>query len=560
MSATTHSLQKGLRYRLSSRNRAPQIIALHHVTGEVDHILLPFDAFPDVLIAPLPHDAEIHAEGLELRRKYAAPWAKVRAGSEAARIRKKARFAAPLRYGGCILSYRSPAKGAPRQSLIDNRGMDLGSESLATLLSSEMLLDALPALPDKDAPAPAFSGTIAIVLHLHYPELWDEFAAVFAHSGLTFRLIVTLTAPDPDLADRITAQFPDAHIRTIDNLGRDIRPFVTVLQSGLLDGVDLVCKLHGKRSLDSGVTGARFGHLWRRRALLDLLGSPRHVQAILNRFDTQPRLGMVGPATLRLKNGSGTDPGFKASQPIRQDLCVKTGLDPAHITDDFFAGTMFWVRRTALEPLRNLALPDNLYTQENAQTGDQFEHALERFFADCTRAQDMRLGDIEPLALVGPETQLRSDKGEILAPHALFEAPRAMYRHRWATALPDDLSGQNVALVTTPVLVERVKAQGWLTALCATSEPTQPSPADALFLRDPGGFEMALFADALRSAPQLWQAEAVQLVTQTQTISLPRAALQNSDIRATLSETLVWHRSSETRHRTTQPLKALLQK
>lgn len=556
MPAANHILQKGLRYRITSRDRAPQIISLHHATGEVDHVLLPFDAFASFLTAPLPHGAEIYARNVQIRRKRASPWAKVRKGSEAARIRKKARFAAPLRHGGCILSYDRPAKGAPRQSLIDNRGMDLGSESLATLLSSEMLLDPLPRLPHSDAPAPVFSGTIAIVLHLHYPELWDEFAAVFTHSKLRFRLIVTLTTENPTLAAKITTQFSDSHVLTTENLGRDIRPFVAVLQSGLLDEVDLVCKLHAKRSLASGVTGARFGHLWRRRAVLDLLGSPRQVQSILTRFQTQPRLGMAGPATLRLKNGSGIDPGFEASQPVRHDLCAKAGLDPAHITDDFFAGTMFWARRTALEPLRSLALPDDLYTPESAQTGDQFEHALERFFADCARAQDMRLGDIEPLALVPQNTSLRSDKGEILAPHALFEAPRAMYRHRWARPLPDDLTGRKVALVSTLDPLENLNAKGWLTAICLSTEDVSDSAADAIFLRASGGFDMALFADALHSAPQLWESDALQLVTVDEIIPL---SLTNPETRRLINDTLCWHRASETHHRTTRLLKELLQ-
>lgn len=559
MSASANLLRAGQRYRITCKDRSPQIIAVHHATGEIDHVLLPFDAFNNFKSTPLPHDAEIHAEDLQIRLTRDLSWAWVRGDAHNSRIRQKSRFAAPLRYGGCIYSFERPARGAPRQSLADNRGMDLGSESMATLLASEMILDSIPPLLDADGPSPMFSGKIAIVLHLHYPELWDEFAAFFAHSKLAFRLIVTLTANARAVEAQIISQYPAAKILILDNLGRDVRPFVTVLQSGLLDEVDLVCKLHGKRSKASGVTGAHFGHLWRRRALLDLLGSPRHLQTILDRFETQQNLGMAGPATLRLRNGSGTDPGFDTSKQARQHLCEEANLNSKHIVDDFFAGTMFWVRRAALEPLRNLSLPDDQYTVENTKQGDQFEHALERFFADCTRASGYRLGDIEPLALVPSDTQIRSVTGEIIAPHSLFEAPRAMYRRCWAKPLPVDLSARKVALVTMPNLVRDLREKGWLTVLCRTFEHPQDSSADGLFLRSQGGFSLAAFADALQTAPQLWNVKVLQLVTEDETLTLQQEALQNPEIRTILNETLVWHRASETRHRTTRMLKTVLQ-
>ncbi|WP_299752686.1 rhamnan synthesis F family protein [uncultured Tateyamaria sp.] len=409
-----------------------------------------------------------------------------------------------------------------------------------------MLLDEIPDLPDKDAPAPTFDGTIAVVLHLHYPELWDEISTFLSHSKLTFRLIVTLTAPNPALEEQISFQFPGAKTLNVENLGRDIHPFVTVFQSGLLDGINLICKIHGKRSVLSGVTGARFGHLWRRRALLDLLGSPVQVQSILNHFGTRPNLGMMGPATLRLRNGSGIDPGHEASLPIRRDLCVRAGFISVQAKEDFFAGTMFWARKEALSPLETLRLGPEILTDESAQIGDQFEHGFERFFADCTRAKGFQLADIEPLVLVDSDFPIRSKSGQILAPKALFEAPRNWYRHRWIKPLPGELKGRKVALVGTARYVAK---DGWLTCLCLTSSYPMESPAEALFLRDPGGFDIALWADIFQSAPQLWDSDEVLLVSDGQARTLSRAALEDPELRSLFEEVLVWHKESEAAYR-----------
>ncbi|MEP1933690.1 MAG: rhamnan synthesis F family protein, partial [Roseibium sp.] len=323
----SHSLKAGAPYALRSLTDKPQIIEVHHAPGAIDYILLPTDAFQRFQFLPLEHEVVIRAERLEARKARISLWNR----NTPERIVRKSRFAAPLRYGGCIYSFDRPQKGDPKLSLADNRGMDLGSESLATLLSSQMIRDSIPKLPHGDAPAPQIDGAIAIILHLHYPHLWEEFATFFKHSKLSFQLIVTLTATNSDLEAKITSEFPGAIVRVVENLGRDVRPFIKMLQSVALENVDFICKLHGKRSILSGVSGARFGHLWRRRALLDLLGSPLQVQKILSRFQTRPQLGMIGPATLRLRNGSGSDPGFDSSLPIRRNLCAKAQMGAVNI-------------------------------------------------------------------------------------------------------------------------------------------------------------------------------------------------------------------------------------
>ncbi len=547
-------LKARCRYLLQSRTSAPQVIKIQHPCKTTDHILVPTDAFSRFCLAPMDHPVEIDAKGFDIRRMPPDLLGRHRDG----RILKKARFAAPLHYGGCLYTFQRPQKGAPRKSLADNRGMDLGSESLLTMLCSEMIHEDVPPLPHTDAPAPKNSLEIGIVLHLHYPELWPEFATFLQHAKLDFRLIVTLTRQDEALISQIKASYPDARVLVDDNIGRDIRPFIKVLQSAHLQGLDVICKIHAKRSVFSGVPDARFGHLWRRRALLDLLGSPLHVQKTLDRFETSPDLGMLGPATLRLKNGSGIDPGHEDSLPTRRYLSGLCGFDPSHIKEDYFAGTMFWVRTAALAALQDVTLPDDAFTEEPEQTGERFEHAVERFFSDCVRAQGYRLGDIEPLVLARPDIPIRSSTGRLLAPHALLEATRAWYRSRWQQPFEQDLSNHRVALVAAHDVeaagpqIEDLQRQGWLVCLClrVTSKSLDThvaTPADAVFLREHGGQEIDIWAAALRADPPIWDAKTLSLRSTGNPAFLTfDRGPESMKIRSQLENALVWNKPSET--------------
>jgi len=291
-----------------------------------------------------------------------------------------------------------------------------------------------------------------------------------------------------------------------------------------------------------------------------------------------------------LKPAQSLAPGFEASLPARRKLSTQAGIDPKHITDDLFAGTMFWVRRTALDPLRHIAIPDDLYTPEHSQTGDQFEHALERFFADCTRASGMRLDDIEPLTL-SPESPPHTHPKRILAPRALWLGPNASLPHRWAKPLPGGLTDQRIAcMATSPdmpehahALLKALRQTGYTTLLCMALddlETVPDTPACALFLRQKGGFDMPLWGAALRTHPALWDARELLFVTDRvkgptcdaskafapfkatqadavcafpdhplEMLSLQPRALADPEIRAFFETALCWNKHSESAFR-----------
>jgi lipopolysaccharide biosynthesis protein len=225
------------------------------------------------------------------------------------------------------------------------------------------------------APQLGDSLAIGIVVHLHYCDVWPDFERRLWNLTLPFRLIVTLTEPNPVLAARIAEQFPDSKILVYPNRGRDVGPFIQLLREGHLDDFELICKLHGKKTVSLG-SRAVFGEVWRRLLLNDLIGSDELVRGVHQRFVDQPRLGLVGSSHFR---GDYSDTWPRNAKPTLE-LAKRLGCSEAQFKLDFFAGTMFWIRRELLDLLKSLNLSQSDFPEEAGQTDGELQHALERIF------------------------------------------------------------------------------------------------------------------------------------------------------------------------------------
>lgn len=268
-------------------------------------------------------------------------------------------------------------------------GFGVGSRNFQDVMARALEPPAGPDRPRTIGPTPR----IGIVLHLHYVELWPEFEALLAGLERPFRLFVTTTAEHPDLAARIAHRFPGALIRTYPNRGRDVGPFIGLLRDGHLDGLDLVCKLHGKRS---GASGARavLGEMWRRASVGDLIGSRDVVDDIVQRFSDTPEIGMIGSRRFRFPNDHmGQNSVWGANQEQIRGLARQLGLPDDKLVLEFFAGTMFWVRRDVLDALARLPLDIESFPPEAGQLDGTLQHALERVFGLLPGLAGKRLED-----------------------------------------------------------------------------------------------------------------------------------------------------------------------
>jgi lipopolysaccharide biosynthesis protein len=248
--------------------------------------------------------------------------------------------------------------------------------------------DQLPAAPRSTAP-PRF----VVALHLYYPALWPEFAVHLGAIATPFRLIVTTPLTDAAFHAAIRARFPDATIVVMPNRGRDIGPFLQLLHDGHFDRDDLICKLHGKQTAPAGHR-ALLGHVWRRADLLDLAGSEATVARILAMFAGDATIGMIGSPRFRLSTPSAErSDGWGHNRAATLALAGRLGIPPAAFRLDYFAGSMFWVRRAALDPVRKLGLTIADFPEESGARDGELQHAFERLFGALPALSGLRLAE-----------------------------------------------------------------------------------------------------------------------------------------------------------------------
>ncbi len=142
---------------------------------------------------------------------------------------------------------------------------------------------------------------VAVVAHIYYEDTWPDIAGALKGLTLPFDLIVTTVAGRERLIESVRRSYPRAQIEIMENRGRDIGPFLVLLERGRLDRYRYICKIHGKKSIDGG-RETYMGVLWRRRLLFDLLGGPRAANAAIDMFERDPSIGMIGPKVFRLPN------------------------------------------------------------------------------------------------------------------------------------------------------------------------------------------------------------------------------------------------------------------
>jgi lipopolysaccharide biosynthesis protein len=200
----------------------------------------------------------------------------------------------------------------------------------------------------------------------------------------------------------IQEEFPFAEVRVVHNVGRDVRPFMEILDDGTLDKFDIVCKIHGKKSLRNGRPSA-LGELWRRCAFIELVCGDGRLNEVVDRFSSDPRLGLLGPERFRIPNKSVSQvDAWSGNEDLTREVSIKVGLPILEL--DYFAGTMFWVRPQALGALRNKCLSDiGMYPPESGGLNGGLEHALERLFNAAVIADGFEIGSLPPIVRVlGP--------------------------------------------------------------------------------------------------------------------------------------------------------------
>jgi len=247
--------------------------------------------------------------------------------------------------------------------------------------------------PARPADPPGIAA-VAVVVHIYYEDTWPDIAGALRGLTIPFDLIVSTVAGRQRLIETIRRDYPRAEIEVVENRGRDVGPFITLLERGRLDRYKYICKIHGKKSID-GSRKTYMGAMWRRRLLFDLLGAPGAANAAIALFERDPSIGMIGSRVFRLpKKDYSEDLSWSANRAMTLKIAERMGVPPEKFRLDFFGGTMFWVRPEALKPLANLGLAAEMPDESGRIDGD-LPHAVERVLPTSVLAAGYRLADCD---------------------------------------------------------------------------------------------------------------------------------------------------------------------
>jgi lipopolysaccharide biosynthesis protein len=276
---------------------------------------------------------------------------------------------------GALMSFCSPERiHSIEQSLARVRGQyQAGKDGLSTLAHDGLTID--PRRVVESCPRGADRPRVAVALHLYYVDLMPEICEQLRAILEPFDLYVTtpFEADVPTILNTTSAIANRTTVCIVENRGRDIRPFLMLLRSGLLDGYAVCLKLHGKKS-----TYSARGADWRRQLYGDLLGTSLIARQSLALFE-DPAVGMVGSCRYFLSH-----PRFWGANEVRlRGLLEATGLEgkPDEPALAFYAGSMFWFRPQALGPLAKLPERVLAFEEEAGQQDGTLAHACERAFA-----------------------------------------------------------------------------------------------------------------------------------------------------------------------------------
>ena len=225
---------------------------------------------------------------------------------------------------------------------------------------------------------------LAAVVHVFYPDLWDEIRDALRASGLPLDLFVTIAergAASRELARRIADEWPEARVVRMPNRGRDILPFVHLVNAGLLEPYRAVCKIHTKRS-----PHREDGDVWRRHLIAGLL-EPEHAAARLDAFLADPE------AAFWIADGQVYEGrvwwGVNEARVTALLRRIEVLADGRALR--FPAGSMYWVKPVMLEMVRGLRLRPEEFEIEQAQLDGTLAHALERAMGFVASAAGMAI-------------------------------------------------------------------------------------------------------------------------------------------------------------------------
>jgi hypothetical protein len=270
-------------------------------------------------------------------------------------------------------------------------------------ISGEIKYDDLKSLKPK---LDNSNKNVAVLLHLFYIELWDEFKVKIDKMDTKHHIFVNLVKDSYDentlneFKEKIE-KLDNVTVLISDNIGLDIGGTLFLLQY-ILDNdleFDYMLKIHSKKSIHSGRDKKRAnewqrsGQEWRDQLTSPIMGDGDIINNVLSLFGSSKEIGIIG-SNLNILSSKH----MYAMRNINyiHDYTKRFNIKYPIQELRFVAGTMFWARFdlfkkyfTMIKPIEIIAeLEEGAFTDAD---GEKRTHALERVFGLMALGNNMHI-------------------------------------------------------------------------------------------------------------------------------------------------------------------------
>ena len=231
-----------------------------------------------------------------------------------------------------------------------------------------------------------FSSKIAVVIHAFYPEILQSYLELLDQNDQKSNLKIYISTTKEKLSEvkRILSDFDfECIIKTYRNKGRDVLPFLKILEHVKKDNIRYLIKIHTKKT-----THRKDGDQWRSQLISKLI-SPEYFNKNIRKITNKKnKIGMIGPENhvvpMETYLGNNKELVFEISSRIgmSEDEVLKV---------PYAAGTMFICDLVALEPIIQLGLDESDFEEEEGQVDGTIMHALERVLAVSVKSTQLNI-------------------------------------------------------------------------------------------------------------------------------------------------------------------------
>ena len=226
---------------------------------------------------------------------------------------------------------------------------------------------------------------LAVIIHAFYFDIFTHILEKTRSIGVPYTLYITT---HKEIAQKVSSHLKllglDAHIKVYENRGRDILPFLRILDLIKANGHHVILKLHTKKSphILSGRNDWCDG-------MVDQLLEATIVDKAIENFITHPTIGLIGPHKhlypLWRKKGS--------NMVLVKELADKIGCQSDINNQSFVGGTMFYAKANVFDSLLKLNLKTTDFAEEPISVDGTLAHAIERVFGIAASENKLNIVD-----------------------------------------------------------------------------------------------------------------------------------------------------------------------